>query len=187
LALGDGSSDDANFVLPANQIGIRGDFKQAGGPRGLVPYRAGELYFHGGASLQECIVPVITIRLSKKLPEQQKPKIKLSYKNNAKYITTRLPVIDVHYEEKQMGLFPDKNDIELLIEAHDKKGNVVGEAMAGKVVNPATGTILIKPGDHIKVTLRMQVEYEGDFVVKVMNPSTFTVYCKLELKTDYVV
>ncbi len=59
--------------------------------------------------------------------------------------------------------------------------------MAGGVVNPATGTILIKPGDHIKVTLRMQVEYEGNFAVKVMNPSTFTVYCKLELKTDYVV
>ena len=46
LALGDGSSDNANFVLTANQLGIRSDFKQAGGPRGLIPYRAGELYFH---------------------------------------------------------------------------------------------------------------------------------------------
>ena len=187
FALGDGASDNANFVLPANHLGIRGDFKQAGGPRGLSPYRAGELYFHGGISLQECIVPVITVHLSKITPEQQKPKLKLSYKNEAKYITTRLPVIDVYFEENQMGLFPDRNDIELLIEAHDKKGNVVGEAKTGGVVNPATGTIIIKAGDHIKVTLRMQVEYEGNFAVKVMNPSTFTVYCKLELKTDYVV
>ena len=132
-------------------------------------------------------MPVITVHLSKITPEQQKPKLKLSYKNEAKYITTRLPVIDVYFEENQMGLFPDRNDIVLLIEAHDKKGNVVGEAKTGGVVNPATGTILIKPGDHIQVTLRMQVEYEGIFAVKVMNPSTFTVYCKLELKTDYVV
>ncbi len=64
LALGNGSSDSANFVHSANHLGIRGDFEKAGGPRSLVAYRAGELYFHGGISLQECIVPVISIRLS---------------------------------------------------------------------------------------------------------------------------
>lgn len=187
LALGDGVSDSANFVLPANHLGIRGEFNQVGGPRGLVPYRGGELYFHGGVSLQECIVPVIIIRLSKEAPEQQKAKIKITYKNDAKFITTRFPVVDVYFEEKQMGLFPTEDVRELLIEAHDKKGNVVGEVMAGRIANPATGTIMIKPGKNIQATLRMQEEYEGPFVVKVMNPSTFTVYCKLELKTDYVV
>jgi PglZ domain len=187
LVLGDGPSDTVNFVLPAAQLGIRGDFNQVGGPRGLVPYRAGELYFHGGASLQECIVPVIAIRLGKNTPEPKKPKLSLAYKNGAKYITTRLPVVNLHSEDKQMGLFPEKNDIELLIEAHNKKGEVVGEAKAGGVVNPATGTISLIPGDIIQVTLRMQEDFEGGFMIKVMDPSTFTVYCKLELKTDYLV
>ena len=59
--------------------------------------------------------------------------------------------------------------------------------MAGQNSNPATGTMTIKPGVNIKIAMRMQEEYEGPFVIKVMNPSTFTVYCKLELKTDYVV
>lgn len=187
FALGDGSSDDANFVLSADQLGVRGDFAQAGGPRGLVPYRAGELYFHGGVSLQECVVPVISIRLGAEQPKFEKPTVKLSYKNDAKHITTRLPVIDVHFDVKQMKLFPQQSDLELLLEAHDKKGNVVGEAKAGGLVNPATGTITIKPGERFQVTLKMLLEFEGKFTVKAMNPSTLAAYCKLDLETDYVV
>jgi hypothetical protein len=187
LALGNGSSDSANFVHSANHLGIRGDFEKAGGPRSLVAYRAGELYFHGGISLQECIVPVISIRLSKAQPQQEKATLKIFYKNEAKYITSRFPVIDVEYEKKQMDLFVQENEIELLLEAHDKNRNVVGEAKAGGIVNPATGTITIKSGERLKVTLKMQEEYHGKFIVKAMNPSTLATFSKLDLKTDYVV
>ncbi len=187
FALGDGTADAANFVLSAEHLGIRGDFGQASGPRGLVPYRAGELYFHGGASLQECVVPVISIKLGEMQLEPQKPKFNLSYKNEAKRITTRLPVIDVELVIKQIELFPQQVDFELLLEAHDKKGNVVGEAKAGGPVNPATGTISMKPGERIQVTLKMLLEFEGKFTVKAMNPNNFAIFCKLDLETDYVV
>ena len=86
-----------------------------------------------------------------------------------------------------MDLFVQENEIELLLEAHDKNRNVVGEAKAGGIVNPATGTITIKSGERLKVTLKMQEEYHGKFIVKVMNPSTFAAFSKLDLKTDYVV
>jgi len=187
LALGNGVADSANFVFPAAHLGLRGDFEKVAGPRSLVAYRAGELYFHGGISLQECILPVIFIRLSKEPPRQEKATVNISYKNGAKYVTSRFPVIDVEYEQPQMGLFGQGNEIELLIEAHDKNSHVVGEAKMGGIVNPATGTITIKPGERLKVTLKMQEEYEGKFSVKVMNPSTLTIFGKLALKTDYVV
>jgi len=187
FALGDGTADDANFVLSAEHLGIRGDFGQASGPRGLVPYRAGELYFHGGASLQECVVPVLSIKLGERQTEPPKPKFNLSYKNEAKRIMTRLPVIDVELVSKQREMFPQQVDFELLLEAHDKKGNVVGEAKAGGPVNPATGTISMKPGERIQVTLRMLLEFEGKFTVKAMNPNNFAIFCKLDLETDYVV
>jgi hypothetical protein len=187
LALGNGVSDSANFVFSASQLGMRGDFEKVGGPRSLVAYRAGELYFHGGISLQECIVPIISIRLTKEQPQRKKATLKMSYKNDAKYITSRFPVIDVEYEKKQRDLFVQGKEIELLLEAHDKNSNVVGEAKAGGIVNPATGTITIKPGERLKVTLKMQEEYHGKFTVKAMNPSTLAIFSKLNLKTDYVV
>jgi hypothetical protein len=84
-------------------------------------------------------------------------------------------------------MFPQQVDFELLLEAHDKKGNVVGEAKAGGPVNAATGTITMKPGERIQVTLKMLLEFEGRFTVKAMNPKNFALYCKLDLETDYVV
>ena len=40
--------------------------------------------------------------------------------------------------------------LRFLLEAQDKKGEVVGEAKHGDAVNPATGTVTLKPGEQIK-------------------------------------
>jgi len=76
---------------------------------------------------------------------------------------------------------------EILVEAHDKQGNVVGEIKLGGMVNPATRTLSIKPGQNIAVTLRMDLEFEGSFTVKALDPVTLTTYSKLDLETDYTV
>lgn len=183
--LGRGTADSVNFVIATERAGIRGDFEQLAGPRGLVPYRAGLLYFHGGASLQEAVLPIITLRLRTKEPDYRKPTVKISYKNGAKRITTRLPVMEVALE--CYDLFAQDTDFEILLEAHDKKGNVVGEAKAGGPVNPVTGTINLKPGERVQVTMKMNPEFEGNFIVKAMNPTTLATYCKIDLETDYVV
>lgn len=183
--LGDGPEDAHNFSLPAEKIGIRGDFSRLAGPRSMAPYRRGLLYFHGGASLQELVVPVLSIRLQTKQPEVAEAVVSLSYRNGAKRITTRLPVVDVLMESGNM--FAQDRDFEILLEAHDRKGQVVGEAKAGGPVNPATGTINLRPGQRIQVTIKMQPEFEGKFTLKALNPTTFGAYCSLNLETDYVV
>ena len=109
----------------------------------------------------------------------------MTYKQGAKAITTRMPVIDLAVETAE--LFSVENDFEILLEAHDSKGEVVGEAKAGGAVNPATGTITLKPGDKVQVTMKMQMDFEGKFKIKALNPTTYTVYCQLDLATDYAV
>ena len=61
--LGDGATNSHNFVVSAEKVGVRGDFNQVAGPRSMAPYKSGLLYFHGGASLQELVVPVLTVKL----------------------------------------------------------------------------------------------------------------------------
>lgn len=185
LLLGKGNGDVYNFVMPATVAGIRSDFPYIAGPRGLVAYRSGLFYFHGGVSLQELIVPLIVVRLEEEKPDYITPDVKLSYKNGAKKITTRLPVIDVSLQD--LGLFGQEADLEILLEAHDPKGNVIGEAKSGGRVNPATGTISLKPGERVQVAIKMQAEYEGKFSIKALNPTTLATYCKIDLETDYVV
>ena len=128
--LGNGAADSHSFVVAAERAGIRGDFAQFAGPRTMAPYRAGVLYFHGGVSLQEAVVPVLTVRLEPTVPpEVRQATVTLSYKNGATRITTRLPVIEVSLDSG--NLFSQGAEFEILLEAHDRRGHVVGEAKAG--------------------------------------------------------
>ena len=185
-ALGDGAADAHHFVMAADKLGIRGDFAKLAGPLSLAAYRNGLLYYHGGASLQECVVPVITMQLKEPAqPSLTKASVSLSYKNGAKRVTTRVPVIDVTVDAADM--FSTESVFEILLEAHNSKGDVVGEAKAGGPVNPATGTLTLHAGEKAQVTLRMQMEFEGKFKVKALNPKTNAIYAQIELETDYTV
>ena len=184
--LGDGVADSHSFVIPAERAGIRGEFAQFAGPRTMAPYRAGVLYFHGGASLQEVVVPVLTVRLEPTAPpDVRQATVTLRYKNGATRITTRVPVIEVSVESSD--LFSQGAAFDMLLEAHDRRGHVVGEAKAGDRVNPATGIMTLQAGERVQVPLKMQLEFEGKFTVKALNPSTMATYGSLELHTDYTV
>jgi hypothetical protein len=184
LLLGDGTADNNNWVLPAEKLGIRGDFVQAAGPRALVAYRAGETYLHGGASLQEAVVPYLLLRLEGAESEPHElPEITLSYKR--KRITTRRPAIEVAVAPARQ-LFALDVEIELLIEAHDEEGNVVGQIQAGDGFDEMTGVVRLRPDTVAKVTLAMNRTFEGKFVVKALDPALLITYATLPLETDYL-
>lgn len=184
--LGTGSGDTQSFVVPAEKVGIRGDFECFGAPRSMAPYRRGLRFFHGGPSLQEAIVPAITVALRDQTEKEPAvASVLLTYKSGAKKITTRLPVVDIAVDSSDM--FSQGADVEILLEAHDRKGNVVGEARKGDPVDPATGTLTLKPGQQRQVTIRMDMEFEGKFTLKAFNPVTMTAFASIDLETDYAV
>lgn len=183
LLLGDGPADAHSAVIAAEKIGIRGAFARCAVPRSFAPYRAGYRYFHGGASLAEAVVPVLVMKLEAAVAEREKFKVELSYKNGAKRITTRLPVVGI--EVFSDDLFAE--ELEILLEAHDIKGEVVGEARPGGAVNAATGTMTIKLRQEkpTQVVMRMHDEFRGKFALKALNPKTLAAYASLSLETDY--
>ena len=151
--LGTGTEDSASFVVPCEKVGIRGEFESFGGPRVLIPYKKGLPYFHGGASLQECVVPVLTVALRQQVRDEvSKASVDLAYRNGARAITMRNPVLDVTAGE--VDLFAS-GALEILLEARDKEGNLRGEVKVGRHVNPATGTVSLSPGETLKVALTM--------------------------------
>ena len=174
------------MVFPADTLGIKGNFSQVAVPRALVAYRAGQSYFHGGASLQETVVPVISVRIQPLAPTlRQTPTVTIAYKRGAQRITTRLPVVELAVG--QGDLFSQGEPVEILLEAQNRKGAVVGEARPGGPVNPATKIVRIKPGETVAVTLKMSMEYEGPFTIKALDPATMTTYSTLDLETNYTV
>lgn len=77
--------------------------------------------------------------------------------------------------------------IEVLMEAYDEAGNVIGKPSAGAAVNPATQTVTLEKGTQIQIVLRMDSDFEGKFTVKALNPTTLTTYGTLNLQTDYTI
>lgn len=184
MMLGNGTADSHSLVISTGKVGIRGEFSRAALPRSMAPYRSGHLYFHGGASLAEAVVPVLVVRLDAAAqPERRKLAVELNYKSGAKRVTTRLPVIEVMLASDD--LFAHGMNVEILLEAQDSKGNVVGEARPGGDVNPATRAITLMPNQRRQIALRMDDEFRGKFSVKALNPTTLASYCSLALETDY--
>lgn len=183
MMLGNGTADSHSLIVGADKVGIRGDFAQVALPRSMAPYRSGHLYFHGGASLAEAVVPVLVARLDSGADaEPRKVLVELSYKNGAKRITTFLPVIEVMLVA---DLLSNDMSVEILLEAQDSKGNVVGEPRPGGEVNPATRTLTLMPNQRKQIALRMDEAFRGKFKVMALNPTTLAAYSNLALETDY--
>lgn len=186
ILLGNGNADAHSTVIESAKLGIRGDFAQAALPRTMAPYRAGHLYFHGGASLAEAVVPVLVAKLDSEDQEKSgKISVELSYKNGATRITTRVPVIGIRAQSDDM--FALEESIEVLVEAQDAKGEVVGEPRTGGDIDPATRTLRLVPGETKQIAMRMDAEFEGKFTIKALNPTTLASYSSLSLSTDYTV
>jgi hypothetical protein len=185
LLLGNGQADAANFALPAEHLGIRGDFRQAAGPRSINAYRAEQTYFHGGASLQELVVPVLAVRLRPPAEESGRaPSVSLRYRGGATRITTRVPVIDVAVQSGDLFGFGAPIRVQLVV--RDQAGQDVGEPRPGGPVDPATLELSLTSGSTTQITLRMELEFQGKFTVTALDPATSTTYDTLRLETDYL-
>ena len=184
--LGDGEGDLNNIFMSTNKLGIRGDFSSFAAPKAMVPYKKGLNFFHGGPSLQEAIVPVITLGLHEdNHTDLSIANIEIKYRNGTtNKIHSRVPVFQISVQGA--GIF-SQSDIEILIEAHNKKGTVIGEVKRGGEVDAVTGTIKLDPGEQINVPIKMDLNFEGKFTLKVFNPLNMTLYTKLELETDYAI
>lgn len=189
MLFGNGVADNYNFVISTEKLGIRSVFTQCAGPKNVVSYSSRATYFHGGASLAETVVPVLVVKMETVAKAtQQKFEIELSYKNGAKKITTRIPVIQITLQaDKKHPLLSLETDVEILLEAYDSKGDVVGEPRPGGDVNPTTRTIILKPGEPKQIAIRMVADFEGKFTIKALNPTTSTAYGSINLETDYTV
>jgi hypothetical protein len=57
-------------------LSLASDYAQVGGPKSFACYSKNNQYFHGGASLQEAIVPVLLIELAQ---ENEKAYLHVTY------------------------------------------------------------------------------------------------------------
>jgi hypothetical protein len=186
--LGEGEAENHNLVLKASEFGIPGKIRNYAVPKTLVPYSRGQMYYHEGLSLQECVLPCLSIKLKSASETKRRislPRLTLTYRQGKiDKITSRRPVVDLAWPDAE--LFTEECEREVAIEAVDGKGNIVGLAGTGQSVNPATGCVRISPGSAVSVGLRMEEGFSGNFKVRVLDPATNATLADLALKTAYL-
>ena len=182
--LGRGEGDSSNVIFKKEHVGIRGDFSDYAVPRMLVPYVRGQVYYHEGLSLQETVLPCISVELKGKRRASREPRLYLSYKQGkADRISSRRPFLDLAWPEGD--LFTGDTGIEVAVEAVSK-GQVVGWVGSGSTVNAATQGVRITPGQITSFSLRMDDDFSGSFTVRVLDPATNKGLAdELSLKTAY--
>lgn len=186
--LGQGQADAANLVLKRGDLGIPGDFEDFAAPKALVPYTKGQMYYHEGLSLQECVLPCLTVSLEpadKKVKKALPDNLVLTYRQGkTDRITSLRPVIDLAWP--QAGLFAEEGEVEVIIEVANSAGKIVGWVGACSTANPATGGVRIKQGAAISIGIRMDDDFTGSFTVRVLDASTNVLLANLNLKTEYL-
>jgi hypothetical protein len=183
--LGFGSEDSTSLVMATGDAGIRTGLGNLAVPRGMATYTAGVTYFHGGLSPQECILPVIDALLkpSSKIAKAQRIEINLTYRgSNRGTVTTLMPSMELSYPAAD--LFGPPN-VRLILVATNNVGKTVGEAASSSAVDPVSREINLERGKAIKVPLRLQDGFEGEFKVMAADPTTGAAYATVKLKTDF--
>ena len=184
--LGKGAGGGGSVVFDREQVGIPGNFQHFCVPRALVPYARQHLYYHEGLSLQECVLPCLTVDLVAQPSRKSLPNLTITYKQGkTEKITTRRPVLDIAWPEA--SLFLEESEIEISVEALDSKGQPVGWVGSGTTVNLATQGVRIRPGQVVSVSLRMEDNFSGVFTVRATDPGNQALIAELKLKTDYAV
>lgn len=141
-------------------------------PRGLAVFKAGgDLTFHhGGTSLQEMVVPVITLRMASSTP--QKPATQIAVEGYPKTLTNRTFGFRLAHIA---GLFNQATVAARVILVGD--GKEVGRAgmATGAEFNRATATVQLPPGKDVNIGMMLTVETSKTVRIVVQDPETDTV------------
>jgi len=141
-------------------------------PTGSAVFKAGgDLAFHhGGPSLQELIVPVLTIRT--KVRESPRPTAgPITASGLPGAVTNRIFSVTLTYGDKQMMLGATAMVVRPLLMSAGKQVGAVGMAVDAEL-DRATGCVTLEPNKTITVAFLLSDESAASLRVVIQDPTT---------------
>jgi hypothetical protein len=153
-----GYASDLEFVFPPG-VGV---FK-AGGDLG---------YHHGGPSLQELIVPVITVR-STPTTASTMTRERLTVSNVPTQVTNRIFSVTVELDGPNLALFSTPTIVQPVLLSGNKQVGAVGMAIDG-ALNADAGTVSVQAGKPVTVAFLLSDDTVESVRIVVRDPTTDT-------------
>ena len=168
------------LLLPARDVGIVGPIDDYATASGFRTFNAGAGYFHEGLSLQECVVPVVVVRLQRAQPMGGGETVALTYAKD-RFTTTVISLKATLLNASLISQF-----VEVRIEAYDgagPKAQRVGVAAECDARHPDTGEITLQAGVEAAIPLVIDGDFGGPKIeVRATDPRTGAILARLPLK-----
>ncbi len=183
---------DHLIVLDEARLGYKVDGLSLALPASLGSFsRPGE-YTHGGLSLQESLVPVITVTPgAETTASQRKPlPVSLSYRGNkSATISNRVPHITVTVGGDRANTLDFEEEwaqrsADIFIRVEDREGKVCGKVPPNSFLDADTAALSIPDGTTTRIPVTIDEEFEGTVTVRAMDATSNKTLDTVELQLN---
>lgn len=174
-------SEDTVQFTPAQAL-INANFPKIAFAKGFGVFEAGKAYFHEGLSLQENVVPIVHITISKEKKNEKTIKFGLTYKGKTEgTVHVYRPLLEISAEGD--ALFGDEARVKMQVMSAG--GAVVGQPVESEYYNPITESLTIPTSSGIiKQSIELEDGLVGEIVIRLINPDNGKTLAELRLKTE---
>ena len=170
--IGRGGSTPAGCIrVSAAELGYASDLEFVF-PRGIGVFKAGGGldYHHGGPSLQELIVPVLTVRLPSATQSTTKRQ-RVAISNVPDEVTNRIFSVTVELGGRNLDLFSAPTLVQLVLLSGTRQVGMIGLAIDGEL-DAEAGTVTMQPGEPLTVAFLLSDDTAQSIRIVVRDPVT---------------
>jgi hypothetical protein len=176
---GDLDTSTNTLEFTPQQIGVKADVPRFAFAKSFCIFTKGKNYFHEGLSLEENIVPIVSVGLLKEHAEMPY-QLTLSYKNNTVRVLRPRIDFNLKFTDNILG-----EDLYLKLIVTDSGGKIVGHAVQSSFYDEVTEVMKIPQGSsQLRQTFEVEEGISGNITITALSAKTEATVATLELKTD---
>lgn len=177
------TSSSAVLALSTAHVGLDAPVPDFVVPRGFKVFTDGPGYFHEGLSLQECLIPVITLNLRQVQPATTaRGRVVLSYRRD-KFTSLRFAV-NARYEGAGQDTIAVRIEV---VDPSSRQAKIVGEALDSDVTDALTRATTLRSGADVPVAVEVESSFEGDAVeIRARDAASGSVLHSIRLKNGII-
>ncbi len=181
---GDLNGNETSWLYTPEHVGVRSQVYRLAFAKQYGVYEKNTIYFHEGLSLQENIVPIVTVQLKEERVIESF-RLELTYKGKSGgVVRVNRPLIELNFSSVDTLFRPEHCIVKLMVT--DASGNEVGHVVDSSFYNETTGLISIPSEcEKCKQPIEINEGVEGDIIVMALDPDTNATLASIQLQTEF--
>lgn len=181
---GDLNGNETSWLYTPKHVGVKSQVYRFAFAKQYGVYEKNTIYFHEGLSLQENIVPIVSVQLKEERAKESF-RLELTYKGKTGgVVRVNRPLIELNFSSVDTLFRPEHCIVKLMVT--DASGNEVGHVVDSSFYNETTGVISIPSEcEKCKQPIEINEGVEGYIIVMALDPDTNATLASIQLQTEF--